>query len=323
MNIKLRAVWAFAATLLLCGVLQAQETYPSRPIRLVIPFGPGGGTDIVARLIAQKLSERVGVPVVAENKPGANGNLAAFEVVKAPADGYTLLYNTSSLAISPALYHNLPYDAKTNLTPVVRTAEVPLVLVINPSVPANTLKEFIEYLKRNPGKAFYASAGNGNISHLAIAELLQITGVDAVHVPFKTGGAALLATVAGEVSFYFDTTNSSAPMIKSGKVRALAVSTLTRSALLPDVPTLSEVLIPNFNIPVWQGIVAPAKTPPAIVARLNAELNAILQDRQFRANLAAQDTAAIGSTAQAYGVFLNAEYNRWAGVVKANNIKID
>lgn len=322
MNIKLRAVWALAATLLLCGVLQAQETYPSRPIRLVIPFGPGGGTDIVARLIAQKLSERVGVPVIAENKPGANGNLAAVEVVKAPADGYTLLYNTSSLTISRALYRDLSY-AKTDLAPVVRTAEVPLVLVISPSVPANTLKEFIEYLKRNPDKAFYGSAGNGNISHLAIAELLQITGAKAVHVPFKTGGAALIATVAGEVQFYFDTTNSSAQMIKSGRLKALAVSTLTRSALLPEVPTLSEALIPDFNIPVWQGIVAPAKTPPAIIARLNAELNAILQDRQFRANLAAQDTSAIGSTAQGYGAFLNAEYERWAGVVKANNIKID
>ncbi|NBQ89306.1 MAG: tripartite tricarboxylate transporter substrate binding protein, partial [Betaproteobacteria bacterium] len=248
MTIKSRRAWLGAAaavstlgSLALCSpAAHAQASYPDKPIRMVIAFPPGGPTDLVARVLAQKLAEQMGQSVVVDNKPGANGNIAAELVAKAPADGYTLFYNTSAVALSPALYKKLGYDVRADFAPVALTAVIPLVLAVHPSVPANSVAEFIAHLKANPGKLSYGSAGNGNITHLGAYLMLQSQGLTAVHVPYKGSAPALTDAVAGQTQFLTDTINSALPFIREKRLRALAVTSLQRSPVLPEVPTLNE-----------------------------------------------------------------------------------
>nr|MDP2190305.1 tripartite tricarboxylate transporter substrate binding protein [Rhodoferax sp.] len=301
----------------------AQGSYPDKPIKLVLAFPPGGPTDLVARILAQKLGEQMGQSVVVDNKPGANGNIAADMVAKAPADGYTVFYNTSAVALSPALYKKLPYDVRTDFAPVALTAVIPLVLAVHPSVPANNVQEFLAYVKANPGKLSYGSAGNGNITHLAAFLLLQSQGLSATHVPYKGSAPALIDIVAGQTQFITDTVNSALPFIKDKRLRPLAVTSLKRTFVLPEVPTLDETVLRGFEVGAWQGVLVPAKTPPEIVKRLNAEVMKALSSTGVKARLAVQGAVPLGSTPAEYGAYIKNEIERWTRVAQQTGASLD
>ncbi|KWR89002.1 tripartite tricarboxylate transporter substrate binding protein [Cupriavidus sp. IDO] len=297
--------------------------FPNHPIRLVVPFPPGGPTDLVSRVIAKRMTEELGQQVLVDNRPGANGNIAAEIVAKAPADGYTVLYNTSSIALSPALYSKLTYDVRRDFAPVALTAMVPLVLEVNAQMPVHNVKEFIQYVKANPDKLTYGSAGNGNVTHLAAFLFLQANGLSAVHAPYKGSAPALTDLAGGQVQFMADTINSSLPFIRDKRMRALAVTSSTRSSQLPDVPTVAETVMPGFEVGAWQGMLVPAKTPPEIVRKLNAATVKALASPETRASLAAQGAEPRGSTPEAYGAYLSAEMTRWRKVVKDSGATLD
>ena len=311
---------AAAACLPLAAWAQA---YPNKPITLLVPFPPGGPTDLVARVLAKKMSEQMGQSIVIDNKPGANGNIAAVAAAKAPADGYTVLYNTSSITLSPALYKNLAYDVQRDLAPVALTAVVPLALVVNPGVPVNNVREFIAYAKANPGKLSYGSAGNGNVTHLAAFQLVRHHDIDATHVPYRGSAPADVDLVAGQIQFMTDTINSVMPFVKDKRLKLLAVTTSQRMSLFPDVPTLSETVMPGFEAGAWQGIMVPANTPKAVVQRLNAEINKALQSAEVKEKLALQGAEPLGSTSEQYGAYVKKELARWAAVVKATGVTLE
>ena len=301
----------------------AQASFPSKSITMIVPFPPGGPTDLVARVIAQKMSESVGQPVVVDNRGGANGNLGAMLAVRAAADGYTLLYNTSSITLSPALYKSLSYDVKRDLAPVALTAVVPLALVVGPNVPANTVSEFIAYAKANPGKLSYGSAGNGNVTHLGAFQFARANGIDAVHIPYKGSAPADIDLVGGQIQFMTDTVNSVMPFVRDKRLKMLAVTTPKRMSLFPDVPTLAESGMPSFEVGAWQGLMAPANTPKAIIQRLNAEVVKALQSPDVRQKLALQGAEPLGSTPEAYGEYIQKELNRWEMVVKQTGVTLE
>ncbi len=302
---------------------QAPATFPDKPIRMVLPFPPGGPTDLVARVLAQKMSDQMGQQVLIDNKPGANGNIAAELVAKAPADGYTILYNTSSIALSATLYKKLNYDLKTDFAPIALTAVIPLVLMTHPSVPAQNFNEFVQYLKSNPGKVSYGSAGNGNITHLGAFLVLQQKGLQANHIPYKGSIPALTDLVGGQTQFMTDTVNSALPFIRDNKLRALAVTSLKRTQVLPGVPTLSELGMPQFEVGAWQGVLAPAKTPTEIIARLNTEINKALTAPDVKAKLALQGAEPLGSSSTEYGQYLKTEIDRFANVIRQSGVTIE
>ena len=306
-----------------CGAAQAQDVWPSKPITLIVPFPPGGPTDLVARVLAQQVGQQLGQSVIVDNRPGANGNIGNGLVAKAAADGYTVLYNTSSIALSPSLYKKLSYDVNKDLRPVALTAVVPLGLVVNPKLPVNTVQEFVQYAQANKGKLSYGSAGNGNVTHLAAFQVVQHYKIDASHVPYKGSAPADVDLVAGQIEFMTDTINSVAPFIKDGKLKLLAVSTGERIPNFPDAPTLAESGMTGFEAGAWQGVMLPAKTPDAIVQRLNAELKKALKDPGVLEKLRLQGTEPLGSTPQAYGDYINSEIKRWAGVVKSTGVSLD
>jgi len=313
---------AGVAALAPMGIAHAQS-YPSKPITLVVPFPPGGPTDQVARVLAQKLTEQMGQSVIVDNKPGANGNIGGTQVSKAAGDGYTLLYNTSSITLSPALYKNLSYDVQKDLAPVALTAVVPLALVVHPSVPANNVAEFVAYAKANPDKLSYGSAGNGNVTHLAAFQFTKNMGIDAAHVSYRGSAPADVDLVAGQIQYMTDTINSVMPFVKDKRLKLLAVTTAKRMSLFPNVPTLAETVMPGFEAGAWQGVMVPAKTPPEVVQRLNAEINKALQSDEVRAKLAVQGAEPLGSTPEEYRTYIGKELQRWAGVVKSTGITLD
>ena len=318
-----RAALVAAALAAVGGAAQAQDNWPSKPITLIVPFPPGGPTDMVARVLAQQVGQQLGQSVIVDNRPGANGNIGNGLVAKAPADGYTVLYNTSSIALSPSLYKKLSYDVAKDLRPVALTAVVPLGLVVNPKVPANTVAELVKYAHNNKGKLSYGSAGNGNVTHLAAFQVVQHFKMDASHVPYKGSAPADVDLVAGQIEFMTDTINSVAPFIKDGKLKLLAVSTSKRIPNFPNAPTLAESGMTGFEAGAWQGVMLPAKTPEAIVQRLNAELMKALKDPGVLEKLRVQGTEPLGSTPQAYGDYIQSEIKRWAGVVKSTGVSLD
>jgi tripartite-type tricarboxylate transporter receptor subunit TctC len=289
-----------------------------RPIRLVIAFPAGGPTDVIGRLVGEKMGRALGQTVVIENRGGANGNIAAEAVAKAEADGSVLLYNTSSIAISQALYRRLGYDLRQDLAPVALTASAPSLLVVNPGLPVRDPAGFIAWARANSGKISYGSGGVGNISHLQAFMVMRHLGVEAVHVPYRGTAAALTDTASGNVQFMSDAFNTALPLARDGLVRPIAVSTLQRAAQLPDVPTMAEagLMPPGSDTGIWQGILAPARTPPAAIARLNAAVNAALRDEEVTARLAGMGAWATGGTAEAYARFLASEIVLWARVVR-------
>ena len=316
------AALAGVATLTSTAAL-AQAQFPSKSITMIVPFPPGGPTDLVARVIAQKMSESMGQSVVIDNRGGANGNMGAMLAVKAAADGYTLLYNTSSITLSPALYKSLGYDVKRDLAPVALTAVVPLALVVGPNVPANTVAEFITYAKANPGKLSYGSAGNGNVTHLGAFQFVRANGIDAVHVPYKGSAPADVDLVGGQIQFMTDTVNSVMPFVRDKRMKMLAVTTPKRMSLFPDVPTLAESGMPGFEVGAWQGVMVPALTPKPIIQRLNAEVMKALQSPDVRQKLALQGAEPLGSTPEAYGEYLQKELTRWENVVKQTGVTLE
>jgi tripartite-type tricarboxylate transporter receptor subunit TctC len=328
MNIRKRFLPALFSMVLAAswaGLVRAQSAdgYPNRPIKIINPFSPGGATDIIARVIAQKLTEQMGQAVIVESKAGANGNIASEFVAKAAPDGYTLLYNTSSIALSPALYKKLSYDVRTDFAPVILTSTVPLLLAVNPSLPVNDVKEFIALLRSKPNALSYGSAGIGNITHLGAFLFLQSQGLAATHVPYKGSGPSMVAAMAGEIQFNMEPLAVGLAYAKDKRVRPIAVSSLKRSSVLPDVPTLNESVMPGFEVGAWQGILAPAKTPPEIISRLNAEVMKALATTDVREKLQAQGAELLGSTPAQYAAYLKAEIERWAKVVKSSGVQFD
>ena len=305
------------------GLARAQSAWPSQPITIVVPFPPGGPTDLVARVLAQQLSQQLLQPVNIDNRAGANGNLGGGHVAKAAADGYTLLYITSSITLSPALYKSLSYEVMRDLAPVTTTAVVPLALVIHPGLPVNNVREFVAYAKAHPGKLSYGSAGNGNVTHLGAFQVLQHFGIDAVHIPYKGSAPADVDLVAGQVQFMTETINSIAPFVRDKRLKLLAVTTAQRIALFPEVPTLAEQGMPGFEVGAWQGVMVPAKTPRAIVDRLSAEINKALANPAVKATLAQQGAEPLGSTPDEYAAYLRSELARWARVVKQTGVTLN
>ena len=311
-----------AATLLGATTAHAQ-TYPAKPIRMILAFPPGGPTDIVARVLAQKLAEQLGQQVIVDNKPGAGGNIGAELAARAPNDGYTMFYNTSAIVINPALYGKASYDTLKDFVPVVHTAAIPMVLVVHPSLPAKTMKEFVEAVKSRPGQMSYSSSGTGTITHLASAMLTAQLGLTAVHIPYKGSAPGLVDLAAGQTQFMTDTINTAIAYIKDGRMRAIAVTSAKRSSVLPELPTFHEAGLSGFDAAAWQGVVVPAGTPPEIVGKLNAEFNKALQDPAVRARLAAQGADVFGSTPAEYAAYIRAEMPRWAKAIKESGAKAE
>jgi len=300
---------------------RAEEAYPARPVKLVIGFAPGGGADAVARLISTALGEELRTSIVVENRPGANANIATDVVARSPKDGYTLLYNTSAIAISPHLYKKLSYDAKRDLAPVALTAAIPLVLVATPEVPARSIGEFVAYLKANAGRVEYASSSPGNLTHLAAAEFLHATGTTAHHVPYKSEAPALTDLLAGRVKFYFGNANTLIPQIKAKKLLALAVTSQQRVPQLPDVPTLSESVAPGLEMVAWSGFMAPRGTPAAVVDRLAAALEKVIGSGSLAQKISDSGAQARFAGPTAYGRLIDAETARWGRVVKEAGVE--
>jgi len=305
-----------AATLLAAPALA--QGFPARPVRLVVAFPPGGPTDVVARILAERMGRELGQAVVVENRGGANGNIAAEAVAKGEADGHTLLYNTSSIAISRALYRRLSYDVLRDLAPVALTAASPLALVVNPATPPRDPAGFVAWVKANPGRLSYSSGGIGNISHLVTFLVLRHIGAEAVHVPYRGTAAALTDTAAGNVQFTSDTLVTALPVIQDNRVRAIAVSSVDRSPLLPQVPSMAEAgLTPaGFDLGAWQGIMAPAGAPAPAIARLNQAVGAALADPEVRAKLAQQGARPTGGSPADYAAYLQSEVTLWTRVVQ-------
>jgi tripartite-type tricarboxylate transporter receptor subunit TctC len=296
------------------------QAFPTRPVRIVVGFPPGGVSDIVARLMGQWLSERLGQPFVTENRPGAGSNIATEAVVRAPADGYTLLLVNPANAISATLYDNLNCNFMRDIAPVASIVRVPNVMEVNPSVPAKTVREFIAYAKTNPGKVNYASAGNGTTVHLAGELFNMMAGVNLVHVPYRGSVPALTDMLGGQVQVMFDALPSSIEHVRSGKLRALAVTTAARSPALPDIPTLGD-FVPGFEASVWQGIGAPKSTPPEIVEKLNKEINAALSDPRIRVQLANLGSTALALSPAEFGTLVAEETEKWARVIRKASLK--
>ena len=316
--------WALGIVLALVASLACAQTYPTKPIRLVVPFPPGGATDILARDVAQKLTEAWGQSVIVDNRPGAGGNIGSELVAKSAPDGYTLEMGTvGTHAINASLYAKMPYDHVKDFTPVILVAGVPNVLVVNPSVPANSVADLIAYAKANPGKLNFASSGNGTSIHLS-GELFKVmAGVQITHIPYKGSAPALQDLLAGQVQMMFDNLPPSLPQIKAGKLRALAVTSATRAPALPEVPTLAESGLPGFEASSWFGILVPAGTPAPIVAKLNAEIAKWLATPEAKEKLAKQGANAAGGTPDDFAKHIAAETAKWAKVVKDSGAKID
>ena len=310
----------------LSTLAQAQDpaaSYPSKQIRLVVGFAPGGATDIVARLVAQKLQEAWGQPVVVDNKPGGGSNIGGEFVAKAAPDGYTLLLGTIANATNMSIYKDMPYDTLRDFAPITQTMSAPSVLVVSPSVPAGNLKELIALAKAQPGKLTYASSGAGGSPHLA-GELLKMRGgIDIVHVAYKGAAPALVDVVSGTVTMGFKTALSAIPHMQTGKLKPIAVAATKRLPAIPNVPTMAEAGLPDFEVSSWNGVLAPAKTPPAIVAKLHREIVRILGLEDVKKNFAAQAAEPVGNTPEQFRAYIQAEITKWAQVVKASGAKIE
>jgi tripartite-type tricarboxylate transporter receptor subunit TctC len=317
-----RTVLLGAAALLAAPSVRAQS-FPSKPIKIVVPYSPGGGADTTARLIAPKLQEVLGETVVIDNRPGAGGMIGDEVVAKSPADGYTLLMGAFAHAVNPSLQARMPFKTPDDFAPISLLVTVPELLVITPSHPAKSVADLVAMAKAQPGKLFYASSGNGSAQHLA-AELFKLrTGTDIGHVPYKGGGPAVADVAAGHVPFYFGNMTAALPQAQAGRVRALAVTSAERSPAAPDVPTIGEAGVKNCEISEWNAILVPAGTPPEVQTRLQTELAKIMRMADIRKKFADLGAEAVGSTQQELAVFLKAEMAKWAEVVKAADIKIE
>ncbi|MEO6973922.1 MAG: tripartite tricarboxylate transporter substrate binding protein [Rhodoferax sp.] len=310
--------WIFGLALCQAGLAQG---WPQRPIKLVVPFTPGGSTDILARAIGQKLSQAWGQPVLIENVPGAGGSIGAEKVAKAAADGYTLLMgHIGTLAVNPSLYPHLPYDPVKDFAPVAWVARVPNVLAVNPSVPAHNVRELVALAKSRPAGLAYGSGGNGSAANLATEYFKQVTGAPLLHVPYRGTAPAVSDLLAGQIQVLFTGAPAMLGAIRSGQLRALAVSSPQRLGILPEVPTVAESGYPGFEADQWYGVVAPAGTPADIVAKLNTQINLALDSPELKARLTSEGAIATPDTPQAFGALIAREIARWRPVIKAGRI---
>jgi tripartite-type tricarboxylate transporter receptor subunit TctC len=313
---------AGAAALPVVSHIARAQTYPAQPVRIIVGFGPGGVSDILARLIGQWLSERFGRPFVVENRPGAGTNVATEAVARAPADGYTLLWLTSSNAINATLYEKLNFDFIRDIAPVASIVLVPSVMEVNSEFPAKTVPEFIAYAKANPGKINMGAAGPGSSTHIFGELFKMMAGVDLVPVQYRSSGPALTDLMAGQVQVMFDPLGSSIEYIRAGRLRALAVTTATRAEALPDVPTVGE-FVPGYEASLWQGIGAPKSTPAEIVDRLNKEINAGLADPKIKARLADLGSTPLAQSPGEFAKLIASDTEKWGKVIRAANIKAE
>ena len=299
----------------------AQDNYPTRPIRLVVGFPPGAAADVAARLLAQRLAAQVSVNVIVDNRSGGNAIIATEYVARANPDGYTLLFNTPGVVLLQAFDLKLGYDLFRDLAPIGLVTTTPLLLDTHPSVPVNTVGEFMAYLKANPDKLAYGSTGTGNLTHLANMLILQTNNLTALHVPYKSGAEVMISLVGGSTQFALQSVATVSPM--ATRVKILAITGLKRSPLLPNVPTMSETIMPGFEVSTWTGVIVPAKAPPAIVRRLSTEMTKALQDPDMKAKLAQENIDAVITTPTEYGAYLKSELERWTKVIKSANIKLE
>ena len=318
-----RRMAALLGSGLLAGSARAQEAWPARPVKLVVPYPPGGNADNVARLLATQLSDRLGQQVIIDNRPGAGGTIGAAAVAKAPADGYTLLLDATAFTVNPALFPRLPYDAGKDFAPVSLVIESPLLLVVPTASPFRSVAQLLAAARAQPGKLSYASAGNGGAQHLAGELFKQGAKVFMTHIPYRGGAPALTDLIGGQVDMMFSAVSASAPFVKGGKLRVLAVTSGKRLPAWPEVPTVAESGLPGYSATVWYGVVAPAKTPQPIIDRLYKELNAVLQDEKVRASMAQNDFYAEESNPASFGKFIRAEAQKWGQVVKAAGLKAE
>ena len=318
-----RGLLALAALAIGCCATGAQaQAYPQKPVKLVVPFAAGGTTSILARLLAERLTQGLGQPFVVDNRPGAGGNVGMDAVAKAEPDGYTLLMGPIGLAINPALYPKMAFDPQRDFAPIGLYAGVPNLLVVHPSVPANNVAELIAHARANPGKLAYASNGNGTSSHLAAEMLKAAAGLYILHIPYRGGAPAMQDLLAGQVQMLFDQMPAVLPQVQGGRVRALGVSSIKRSAAAPDVPAIAESL-KGFDMTVWFGILAPKGTPAQIVTRLNAEMLKVLNDPAFQTQLAKMGVTPMPSSPEEFARYISTETTRWAQVVKDSGARID
>ena len=302
----------------------AAQQYPTRPVRFVLGFAPGGASDTMARTVGTRLSEGLGQPVVIDNRAGAGGNIAAEIVARSQPDGYTMLLgNNGILAVNVSLYPKLAFDPVKDFAPVVLVASQPNILVVNPSVPAHSVKDLVALAKSKPGQLNYASPGAGTTGHLAGELFKRMAGVSYTIVPFKGGGPSALAMLSGETQFTFATALSVQGHIKSGKLRALAVTTAKRSASFPDLPTVAEAGVPGFDAITWHGVVVPARTPQAVITRLNSEFNKVLQTADMRERLLTLGSEVIGGEPKQLTDYMRAEIPRWAKIIKESGAKAE
>jgi tripartite-type tricarboxylate transporter receptor subunit TctC len=314
------------AALLICGAVFAQgaaETYPARPVRVVIGLAPGGGTDLQARLFAQKLSENLGRPFVVENRTGAGGTIAYAQIAKSPPDGYTLLGVTSGYTITPAVYSNLPYDPVKDFAPISLVVQAPFLLLTHPSLPVRSVKGLLALARIKPGMLDCGTAGHGSSTHMAFELFRIMAGVNITHIPYKGTGPALIDAMAGQVHMLFGNVLSTLTHVKSGRLRALAVTTAKRSRVLPDLPTVSESGVPGYENSTWFGLLAPAGTPAAVLNKLNAELVKTSRSPDIVERLAPDGGEPVGSTPEQFGRHLALEITRWRKVVKDAGMKVE
>ncbi len=321
---RMRALLLIAFTLLLPMSRAGAEDYPARPVRLIVPFAAGGAADLIGRVIGQKLTEALGVQVVIDNRGGAGGNIGAELAAKAAPDGYTLLMgNAPTLAINASLFRRLPYDPVRDFAPISLVAAVPLIVLAHPAAPFNSVPELIAAARASPGTLSYASGGNGSTTHLSMELLKSTTGIDLVHVPFNGSAPAIVALTNGEVPVMIDLIPSSLAQVQAGRLKALAITTAARSALMPDLPTVAEDGVPGYDVASWFGVVAPAGTPPAIVARLNRDIVRALAEPESRARLAALGADPLDSTSEAFAAFIRDELAKWAAVVTISGAHVE
>jgi tripartite-type tricarboxylate transporter receptor subunit TctC len=313
---------AGACALAAVSRIASAQSYPTRPVRLIVPFTPGGTTDIVARLLGQWLSERLGQQLIIENRPGAGGNIGTEAVVRAPADGYTLLLLGLPAVVNASLYDNLSFNFSRDIAPLAGIMRVPNVMEVNPSFPARTVLEFIAYAKANPGMINMASVGNGTSPHIFGELFKAMTGIDMVHVPYRGGAPALTDLLGGQVQVMFDNVTNSIEYIRAGRLRPLAVTAASRSQALPDIPTIGE-FVPGYEASAWFGVGAPKSTPAPIIDKLNQEINAALADPKVKARLADLGSVPMPMTPIEFGRFIADETEKWGKVVKFAGIKAE
>jgi len=313
-----------ATGLFLMNSTMSLAAYPDRPVKVVIPFAAGGGADIVGRLVFQKLSTRLGQSFVIENRGSAGGIIGADMVAKAAPDGYTLLLGqTGPNAINPALFSKMPYDPIKDFSPIIQLTSYPYVIVVNPNVPVKNLQELIALSKAKPGSLSFGTAGTGSSAQLAAELFMQATNITMTHIPYKGAGPALMDTMAGVVSLTFGDAASATPLVTSNSLRAIAVTSKRRSALLPQVPTVIESGYPGFEAVAWHAVLAPAKTPPEIIQKLNSEIAIVLSDPELQKRLSQDGIEIIGSSAEDFSIYIKNEVAKWAKVVRDANIKLD